>query len=180
MRFKGLALLMVISTIVIVYTSINLASANITGTVNITIMPSPPSIGEVTITPETAYADSVMECEAKVSGNNPNDYNVSYNWYVNNELKGTGKQLKGFNANDNLACEVSAYDSLGMGETKTANIKVKSRIAGITGGVVSNIQGISNKSKGAISFVFLVLLISVLIRHHYITTNFKNKKAKDK
>lgn len=156
---------LVILGIAAAITQLNSVNAGIYGYVNITILASPPSIASIMITPQEAYSDSILNCEIELRGNNLSDATLAYKWYVNDEFRGSEKQLQGLNIGDQVVCKVDVYDSLGRGETKSASTLIRARNSGITGYIVNNLGDIAKTNKtGLITIISLISIALIISR----------------
>lgn len=155
--------ILIVLGVAVAITQLNSANAGIYGYVRITILASPPSIASIMITPQEAYYDSILNCEIELRGNNLSDAVLSYKWYVNDEFRGTKKQLTGFNVGDKVLCEAAVYDSLGRGETKSDSIVIRARNSAITGYIVDNLGDIAKTNKNGLITVASLISISLII-----------------
>ena len=112
--------------ILLIVSQISLAATVQYANISVTVLNRPPEIMSITILPEEAYYDSVLECVAEVSDEVPEKVSLEYRWHKNGELLGEeGKKLKDVKDNDEIRCEATPIDMHGeKGEMKSAEIKI--------------------------------------------------------
>ena len=155
------AFFVLFTLIIILIVQLDSINAGIYGYVRITILVSPPSIAGIMIMPQEAYSDSILDCEIELRGNNLSDATLTYKWHVNDEFRGTDKQLTGFNVGDKVLCEAAVYDSFGRGETKSARVVIRARNSAVTGYIVDNLGDIAKTNKNGL--IKIASLISIAL-----------------
>ena len=116
----------------------------------ITISNSPPTITSVTITPlGNVYNDDTVTCVGTAT--DPDEtITVSYEWYLNSTLVGTGPSLNllglGAMPLDHIDCSASVTDNGGISTNGVASVMISNRTPTFTGTVISPNTSITTSS----------------------------------
>ena len=101
------------------------SDASDTGTADVTVTNRPPSVGDVSIGPDSPTASEEVTCTAGAADPDGEEVTLSYTWDINDAPAGTGTTLSGgYEAGDELTCSVTATDESGESTTATASVTV--------------------------------------------------------
>jgi hypothetical protein len=118
----------ILALLLILLLSISFASATTSqyATIKVVIINRPPEISTISISPNEAYYDSTLTCNATIDDELPDKVTLNYNWYKNNKLlQEKSKTLTGVNENDVIKCEATPTDVEGaIGKTKSAETTI--------------------------------------------------------
>jgi hypothetical protein len=96
-----------------------------TGSASVTVTNRPPSVGLVSIDPDSPTASEDVTCTAGAADPDGEEVTLSYTWDINDAPAGTGTTLSGgYEAGDELTCSVTATDESGESTTATASVTV--------------------------------------------------------
>jgi hypothetical protein len=133
------------------------------GYVNLTIMPSPPYISSLEILQQEDF--HYLECDAKIMGNNPSDYNTVYTWDADGAKVGEGKSLEVKGTWREITCSAETHDSKMEGDSKEKTIIIVR--SSITGKAVDNFAEGAGFLNGWAVAVSIALCLSLAIAYLY-------------
>ncbi len=81
------------------------------GYVRINISNQPPRVENISLTPETAFPDSTIECSAVIVDEDVKRVRVYFEWYKNDDLLDEkSSQLTDFESGDKITCKITPND----------------------------------------------------------------------
>jgi hypothetical protein len=99
---------------------------------------SPPTIDTVTITPDPAYASSVLRCDWDGYNDVDGDPETSTKfWLVNGVPSGGGMSIGGLTRDDTVVCEVTPSDPYSSGLVVSSSLTISNSAPSVMGAMIS-------------------------------------------